>query len=47
MNENAAWQIFLETGAPEMYLIYSQAKKMEKPYVFDDSRPGSESYKIQ
>lgn len=35
------WQIFLETGAPEFYLLYNNARKMENPNVFDDSRPGT------
>ena len=47
MDENSAWQMFLETGAPEMYLIYTQARKTESTYVFEDSRPSPESYKIQ
>ena len=47
MDAQSAWQIFLETGAPELYLIYRQAGKMEKPYVFDNSGPGPEKYKIQ
>lgn len=47
MNANSAWQIFLETGAPEMYLLYTQVKSMEKKDVFDDSRLSPESYKIQ
>jgi len=34
------WQIFLETGAPEMYLLYNKARKTEKEYVLDDAGPG-------
>ena len=29
------WQLFLETGAPEAYLLYSNQQKMEDPYVSD------------
>ena len=47
MDVKAAWQMFVETGAPEMYLLYTQARKTEKPYVFEDSRPGPASYEIQ
>ena len=47
MDEQSAWQMFLETGAPEMYLIYTQARKMENTYVFEDSGLSPESYKIQ
>lgn len=28
------WQLFLDTGAPEMYLLYNKAKKAEDPHVF-------------
>ena len=31
------WQVFLETGAPEMYLLYNKALKMESLHVFNDS----------
>ena len=47
MNAQSAWQIFLETGAPEMYLMYTQAKDMEKTDVFDHPGNRPESYKIQ
>ena len=30
------WNFFLETGAPEYYLMYQKALKMEAPNVFDD-----------
>ncbi len=30
------WQLFLDTGAPEAYLMY-KSKKMEGRYVPDDS----------
>lgn len=33
------WQLFLETGAPEAYLMYSKQLKSEARHVFDD--PGS------
>lgn len=33
------WQLFLETGAPEAYLLYSKMLKSEAGYVYDD--PGS------
>ena len=31
------WQLFLETGAPEAYLMYSKQLKSEADYVYDDS----------
>ena len=30
------WRLFLETGAPEYYLLYQRARKMEAPNVSDD-----------
>ena len=35
MRSEDYWKIFLETGAPEAYLSYSRALKMEKTYVSD------------
>ena len=40
------WTIFLETGAPEFYLLYNNAKKMENKHVFNNSRPSFESYNL-
>lgn len=31
------WQVFLETGAPELYLLYSEAKRSEENYVSDST----------
>lgn len=41
MNAADYWQMFLETGAPELYLLYNNAKKMENTHVFDGSGTGS------
>ena len=41
MNSTEYWQLFLETGAPEAYLMYSRQLKMEEQYVLD--RPGHRS----
>ena len=35
MNARDYWDIFLDTGAPEAYLLYSKALKMEAENVFD------------
>ena len=37
MKANDFWQLFLETGAPEAYLLYSKQLKSEAQYVYDDS----------
>ncbi len=31
------WEVFLETGAPEMYLYYQEAKRSEEAYVSDSA----------
>ena len=40
MTSNDYWQMFLETGVPEYYLLYHRAQAMENNNVLDDSRPG-------
>ena len=40
MNTQSFWQLFLETGAPEMYLLYKQAQSSEEANVFDHQRTG-------
>ena len=33
MNANDYWQLFLETGAPEIYLLYSKQLESEVRHV--------------
>lgn len=47
MKANDYWNIFLETGAPEMYLLYSRALKMEAPDVSDHEGSGSAGHGLQ
>ena len=47
MNSKDYWQIFLETGAPEFYLLYNNAQKMEKSHVYDYTGTRSQSYNLQ
>lgn len=35
------WKCFMDSGAPEYYLMYSYAKKMEESDVFDDKGTGT------
>ena len=37
MNSVFFWDLFIETGAPEMYLYYQKAKKSEEHYVSDST----------
>ena len=41
------WKIFMETGAPELYLLYSDARRREEACVSDRSSGGPESYRLQ
>lgn len=41
MRSQDYWQIFLETGAPEAYLLYNEAKRTELIHVSDDPRIGA------
>lgn len=41
MKSKDYWSIFIETGAPEMYLLYSQARRMEEADVSDNPGIGA------
>ena len=41
------WDIFMETGAPEAYVSYTRALKMEEAHVSDDSWPGTSGHGLQ
>ena len=47
MIANDYWQLFLETGAPEAYLLYSRQRKTEGSYVYDGSGRRPESNRLQ
>ena len=47
MNANDYWKLFLETGAPEAYLSYAKALKLEKTYVSDHQGIGSAGNGLQ
>ena len=47
MKSTDYWQLFLETGAPEAYLMYSKMLKSEANYVYDDSGYRPESNRLQ
>lgn len=46
MNATDYWQLFLETGAPEMYLLYRK-NQTEETHVFDDSGHRSQGHGLQ
>lgn len=35
MDAQLFWQMFIETGSPEAYIMYKQAKQMEGSHVLD------------
>ena len=47
MNAKDYWSVFLETGAPEAYLLYSAALKTEGKHVPDDSGSCPEGSRFQ
>jgi len=47
MEPMRVWQMFLETGAPEYYLLYRKARKMGETNVLEDSRPGTAGHSLQ
>ena len=47
MNSRNYWQLFMETGAPEMYLLYQQARKSEDDYVLDDTGHCPAGHRLQ
>ncbi len=41
MNSQFFWSVFMETGAPEAYLLYHKAKSLEDTYVPDHQSLGT------
>ncbi len=41
------WQLFLETGAPELYLLYSRNRRLENAHVSDHKGPGDAGHGLQ
>ena len=47
MKAEIIWQAFLDTGAPELYVLYAQTKKVEETDVFNGTGTGTESCELQ
>ncbi len=47
MKSRELWQAFLDTGAPELYLLYSKAREAEANYVFDNPGTYITSHQLQ
>lgn len=46
MNENELWQSFLETGAPEIYLLFNHARKQGNGNVPESTGTGTSYYRL-
>lgn len=47
MNAQEYWKAFLDSGIPEYYVMYNQARKMEERNVFDDPGIGNSGQPLQ
>lgn len=47
MDAQSYWMLFLETGAPEVYLLYNKARRMEDTDVLDDPGLGAPCHGLQ
>lgn len=47
MNAMDFWRIFMETGAPEAYIMYNQARRVENTHVSDDSGTGDPGHGLR
>lgn len=47
MNARSYWQLFMMTGLPEAYLLYSEARRTEEKSVSDNSGLSAQSNTIQ
>lgn len=46
MHADQYWQLFLDTGAPEAYLLFNVARRSEDIHVFDNQRTGTEGIRL-
>ena len=46
MNAKDYWTIFMDTGAPEAYLMYTRALKGEASHVPEDTGSGAEGHRL-
>ena len=47
MKSKMYWQLFLETGSPEAYLMYNEAKRLEQVHVHQYEGPGDTGHTLQ
>ena len=47
MKSQLCCQLFLETGSPEAYLMYNEAKRLEQSHVPQHKGPGDSGHTLQ
>lgn len=47
MDSQSLWNLFMQTGSPELYLLYTEAKRTEEHSVFDGQGTGTASNQLQ
>lgn len=47
MKSELCWQLFLDTGSPEAYILYNEAKRMEQSHVSQYKGAGDSGHTIQ
>ena len=47
MDSRELWQLFLDTGAREAYLLYNKALRMENSHVSENAGLGSPNHGLQ
>lgn len=47
MNANQYWNVFMDSGIPEYYLLYISAKKQEESHVLDNTGTGTSGHTLQ
>lgn len=47
MKSDTLWQLFLKTGAPEIYLMYNEARRLEQSHVPEYEGPGCSGHALQ
>jgi len=47
MKSDLYWQLFLNTGSPEAYLMYNEARRLEQSHVPQHEGPGGSGHALQ
>lgn len=47
MDSQTLWQMFMQTGSPEMYLLFTEARRSEESGVFNGQGTGDAGHQLQ